>query len=285
MRCSASVVVVAVILGGCTTTSFAPPAVDVYHAMDSTSLDATCRLTGSTGTTATPLPQVTDDVSGARVLIKNYRASYECAMRAAADGRQWFEIPAFLALIGATGAVALGAGPKVAFVGQSANSVFTAGKNYYAPQEQVSIIRSAFEAIVCIQSEASLIKATEATEAANQQKALAPGIAASGPTITVEQQYFDLIESRLSSINGVAAQRLAQRGTFDAAGVVAEIQKAAEDLKKAEDAQKNPPQQPPAVMALLGPTRAASLELSQTVQLEIGVLQPKLDQCVARAKS
>lgn len=270
------------LVGACTTTSFAPPRVERYHRMTSGSLTDFCAPTATRGTI------IDEDVAGARALIRNHLVTYECAMRVAANGRQAFELPAFFSLVGATTLIGLGeAGRKAAFVGQTGSSVFGAGKSYYAPQEQATILRSAVDAIACIQSEASNISAYEVAETAEQEKKQLAGFKRTkGAEITVEQQYFDLIESRLTAINGVAAQRLAQRGTFDAAGVAAQIEQIAQAQRDAEEAREEGQPPPDAeTQKMLGPTKSVALALSKKVQLDIDVLRPKLDKCVVRAKA
>jgi hypothetical protein len=130
-----------------------------------------------------------------------------------------------------------------------------------------------------------------------------------GPTISVSagEQYFDLIQAALFSVELITAQRLAAAGTpFDSASVIAEI----ESLK--EKAQPTPAQTTQADSAASALQSASSqlanmasmrtatqaqqaLSASQKLNslsreslsatiVQLKVLQPKLQQCVVRAK-
>jgi hypothetical protein len=136
-----------------------------------------------------------------------------------------------------------------------------------------------------------------------------PG-ADAGPTVTISAgaQYFDLVQAALFSVQLITAQRLAAAGTpFDSAGVVAEIEalkeKAQPSAQQTSDAQSaaatllsasNQLANAPAGTLSLVQTRQASdadqklrnvsvENLSDTI-LQLKLLQPKLEQCVVRAK-
>jgi hypothetical protein len=262
-----------------TTTSFAAPEVDLLTQMTRGSMSSDCRLTGAAG------QPISRDVDGALALIENFVAGYRCSMRAAADGRQPFQILSFLSLVGSTAAVALGASPDVAIAGGIGNSVFTAGNNYYAPQEQTEILSDSVDALLCIQTEAVGITAFESDVA--REAMISAFRSATGGTveIPIERQYFNMVASALLSVERVAAQRLSRRGSFDAAGIAAEIAQLGEEEEEAEDARDKPPAQDPAVARLYGANAAAAARLVQLAQLNLEVLRPRLQQCVTRAKS
>ena len=258
-------------LSGCASTSFAPPAVDYYHKTTSNAPGA-CALSATTD-------EISQDVDGALNLVGNYLSSYRCAMRAAADGRQPWEILSFLSLVGSTAAVALGANKDVAILGGAGNSVFSGGKAYYAPQEQTTILSDAVDAIACIQAAAVGVDTFTIENTSEEQKNLRTR---SGATVEVpvERIYFNMVGSSLVNVERAAAQRLARRGTFDPAGVAAEIESALKKIEEAKNAKEHPPtlrDQPGVSVALAGSV--------QTVQLDLALLQPELQKCVVRAKA
>ena len=267
-------------LSGCATTSFAPPRVDHHQKITNDSLGADCAVKVGKG------PELPENVAGARTLIRNYFDSYECAMRTTANGRQLFEVPAFLSLVGSTTAVALGAGPNVAIAGGAGNSIFTAGNSYYAPREQTAILSDAVDAIACIQTEAVGISPTEIEAVSEQQKSFTRGRSGGGGTIevTVENQYFDMISSKLANVHAIAAGRLAGRGSLNAGSIASEIEALVDKIRKAEQAKNDPPATNEAMTRALGP-EADVVQLAKTVQLDLNVLEPKLAKCVARAKA
>lgn len=270
------------LLAGCATTSFAPPRVDFHQKMTNARLGSNCAWTADNG------PELTEDVAGARTLIRNYFDAYECAMRATANGRQAFEVPAFLALVGATTAVALGAGPNVAIAGGAGNSIFTAGNSYYAPREQTAILSDAVDAIACIQTEAIGISPTEYEAVSDQQtqKSFTRTREGGGKVeVTVENQYFDMISSKLANVHGFAAARLAGRGSLNAGSVALEIEALIDKIRKAEEAKKKPPPPNESLEMALGADKAGVVRMAETVQLELDVLEPKLAKCVVRAKA
>jgi hypothetical protein len=267
-------------LAGCaTTTSFAPPPVDIGHDMADQTLSSQCLPTAAAGNKITP------DMDGAQKLIDNFIMSYRCTIRVAADGRQPFELLGFLSLVGSTAAVALGAGPKVAIAGGIGNSVFTAGEKYYDPKEQTSILADALDALACIKTESVGISPFDLAATANQQMtAMADE---TGPTVTVtpERQYFNMVAAALLSVERAATIRLSRRGSFDSAGIAAEIETLTKKIEDAEKKKKAPPPQDPAVRNVLGDEAADAMRVADLTQLDLDVLQPKLQKCVVRAKS
>ena len=279
-------------LPGCATTSFAPPRVDLPATMTAGSLSQDCTF-ASNGS-------VTTDVDGALRLIVNYIAAYRCARDVAANGRQLFQIPSFIALAGSAAAAAFGAGPDWAIAGGIANQVFTAGNNYYAPGEQAQILRNAVDAMTCINSEA--VGITAMTRLQRMSDAVAnPTMQAlletnsSTVRVTPERQYFNMVASALLAVENTAAQRLSRRGTFNAAGIAAQIEQLAKKIRDQQAAadQANEASRRSTANAVQAfgtssaqqAVRAALLAEMDAVDLELSVLQPKLDQCALRAQA
>ena len=210
-------------------------------------------------------------------------------MRAAADGRQPWEILSFLSLIASTTASALGAGKNVAIVGASANSVFTAGNGYYAPRDQAAILNDAVDALACIQNESVGIDPNELKSAAQTQaRALDEGQGSPTVTVTAERQYFNMVYSALITTERAASKRLGNRG-FDAAGIQAQIDALTQKIKDAEAEKEDPPEPDKALYEGVLPTGVVGLDdeqarALQTVQLDLKILKPKLEKCALRAQ-
>lgn len=281
MKRGATILAAALASSGCTTTtSFAPPEVDIHNRMTAADLTTDCRLTD--GTRA----DIERDVRGALTLIENFVTGYRCSMRVAADGRQPPEILGFLSLVGSTAAVALGASRDVAIAGGIGNSIFTAGNNYYAPGEQTEILSSAVDALLCIQTEAVGIDPFESdVPVPEEQREFFTHVTGDVVEVPVERRYFNMVAAALLSVERVAAQRLSRRGSFDAAGVAAEIRELAAEQDEAEETLDNPPAQDPAVETLFGTQFAAAARIAQIAELRLDVLRPKLQECVVRAKT
>lgn len=317
-------------LSACATTSFAPPSVNLENEMaavgSNASLGQRCMPNERLDANNRPIP-IKANVDGARKLIDNFVYMYRCRAHSAANGRQAFDIPSFLALAGTSAASAFGAGPDVAIAGGVGNSLFTNGGKYYASQQKAEIYDHALDALLCIKSEAVGIDAftlgaISAVERANGETAgaLAAGAAGApgadgGPEVTVTstEQYYDLVTAALLSVERVAAQRLSAAGTpFDAAGVVAEIEALREKEEEATDAEAQSESDDAAAAVTAAPTaagggtvgltgaqaatkllaqqtayqtinRVPASRVSETI-LELRSLQPKLQQCVVRAK-
>jgi hypothetical protein len=248
--------------------------------MTRASLSQDCRVTPAAATDIRP------NVEGALTLIDNYLSSYRCTMRLAADGRQGFEVPAFLSLIGSTTAIALGAGTDVAILGGAGNSVFTAGNKYSAPQDQTEILSGAVDALACIQTEAVGISAFDLKTTAAAERTHLASEGGGAVEVSVERQYYNLVAAALIGVERAAAQRLARRGSFDAAGVAAEIETLVQKIEDAKKAREEAPVAPSTEsVGFLGANKAAALHGSKLVQLKLDELQPKLQKCVVRAKA
>lgn len=275
-------------LSACSTTSFAPPSVNVTRVDTGRDAYVSCKPPAAGDV-------IGQDVSGALQLVDNFVDAYRCAGHAAANGRQAFEVPSFLTLVGSAAAVAFGAGPDVAIAGGIGNSVFSGGKSYYDPQAKADIFDRSLDALLCIQTEAVGIKAFDVPKASEAERGGSKGLLAGamgqgGGTITVtsEQQYFRMVSAALMSVERVTAERLSRVGHFDAAGVQAEIEKLVKQREEAEAALKDQQkdQTPPdaALVASLVGADPGTQSLVQQVHLEIDVLRPALQQCVTRAK-
>lgn len=303
---------VALSLSGCATFSFAPPAIDIDNAVTArVGLGNRCvpvfkpRRDGQAGT----IP-IEPDVDGARNLIDNFVHNYRCAAGQAANGRQLTELPSFLSLAGTTAAVALGAGPDVAIAGGAGSAILNQTGKYYAAQQKAEILNHSLDALLCIKAEAVGIDAPTLRAVSAVEKNTIPRdwvkhadgtkMSAAEVQISSEKQYFDMVSASLMSVERITAQRLSIVGTpFDAAGVIAEIkalddqvEQAGANVKDAETktetlkkspvlADKSPQRDLIAAKAALNdiPTQ----QVTNTI-LRLDVLQPKLQQCVVRAK-
>jgi hypothetical protein len=316
-------------LGGCTTTSFAPPEIEMRHKV--TGVEAgTCIVTTESG-------KVGEDVAGAMVLIDNVLASYHCAARDVANGRQAFEIPSFLALIAA------GVGGPV--YGLSRNEVLAAGaysavmgraNGYFAPKDKANVLFAAIDGVLCIQNasvgydyldrnaggsgdQVALAGATTLQKdvldvvqkkiASIEAELAVPGLPAdrstalrtqlkemkdletalarqmgvmaldAGVKINPALAYFKLVKGGLYQVDRVIAKRLSDSGTFDAAGIAAELEKyngqqreAQDDKKGFIDGSKTPPS------GLLSTQEAL-------INVELDELDARIQKCVVLAKT
>jgi len=135
-------------LGACTTTSFAPPNVNTQHRV------VTAAVKGCSSITADQTPRTIDrNVVGAMNLIDNFELAYRCAQNDLANGRRYFEVPAFL--LGVAGLVgpSLGLGPDGKLLSGTGAGVLGYGNNYFAPKAKAAVVGAAHQAVVCIQAE------------------------------------------------------------------------------------------------------------------------------------
>lgn len=244
-----------------------------------------------------PVP-ITETVAGAQALINNFIYMYRCRAHSAANGRQAFEVPALLVGVGTATAMAFGAPADVAIAGGATTAGLNAGKNYYSPKQKAAIYDNALDALLCIKTEAVgidplTLKAISAIEVGGDNgRTLA---ASGGVTVTAEQRYFALVSASLLSVERILAQRLSNVGSFDPAGVIAEIKTlAVETREKTEAAAATADNQAQALVtdgskagASPGAKSAAGAtdqdKIAQTI-VQLETLQPKLQQCVVRAK-
>lgn len=308
-------------LSGCAVTSFAPPVVNLQRELTFTGTQSTFNAICS------PKPrgvEISQDVDGALRLISNFVLTYRCQRDRAAEGRQYFEVPSMLATIGGATAAAFGAPAGVAIGTGAASAALGQGKSYYAPRDKAVVFNDGVAALLCVQNAAVgvdpfTLKALSAaqddssgtttpTTAPPPVGSLVTGIAAlvppvstrtAGVEITYGRQYFEMIRSALFSVEEIMAQRLSAAGTpFDAAGVIAEIEK----LNKTEEAQATETatttaeekgadaKEAAGAEALSGRTwsqarlsTVSDARVGRTV-IKIDELQTKLDKCVISAK-
>ncbi|HEX2764427.1 MAG TPA: hypothetical protein VHM92_11395 [Allosphingosinicella sp.] len=259
----------AVPLSACASLSFAPPGVSVKQVDTGRRASGDCVASVGGDT-------IGRGVANAQKLIDNFIDAYRCARSSAANGRQIFEVPSFLALVGGATAAALGAGRDVAILTGAANSALTGGKAYYVPQEKADIFDHALDALLCIKTQSVGVDAFTIGKKAEKQRAEAAAAETSGDggsvNIPYDEQYYVMIEAALLSVERVLAQQLSESGKFDPAGIVAQIEKLS---KEAADARGE------------GTDEAGkSLDRSgdQYAQVQLKVLKAELDKCVVRAK-
>jgi hypothetical protein len=252
-----------VALGGCATTSFAPPVVnldrELHFGKTQTSFYAVCTPRPGDGEKSV----INRDVDGALALISNYVLTYRCQRDRAAEGRQYFEVPSMLATIGGATAAAFGAAPGVAIGTGAFSAAMGQGKSYYAPKDKSQVLSDGLGAMLCIQNEAVgvdpyTLRTIAAAQDANPPKGDKPPtvsgllesggggagggddqVDASGAQVEVSygRQYFEMVRSALFSVEQVVAQRLSAAGTpFDAKGVIAEITALNQKQKEEADA-------------------------------------------------
>ncbi|MFM7857666.1 MAG: hypothetical protein ACKO96_38530, partial [Flammeovirgaceae bacterium] len=119
--------------------------------------------------------------------------------------------------------------------------------------------------------------------------------ASGGVTVTAEQRYFALVSASLLSVERILAQRLSNVGSFDPAGVIAEIKTLADETREKTDAAAATADNQAQALVTDGSKAGASPgaksavgatdqdKIAQTI-VQLETLQPKLQQCVVRAK-
>lgn len=277
-------------LSACATTSFAPPPVNVRFAGEPDTV-STCKFGGRNDASVI----VTRDVGGTFELLDAFISAFRCNAHAAANGRQAFQIPAFLATTGAALAGALGGGVGYGIVGTGANAVFNAGNNYFDPKMKAAIYDHALDAMLCLKTEAVGIPAyifdnsppPAAGTAEFAQWEMNQRGKKSTVTVTADAQYFMMVSAAAFSVERILAQRLSNMASVDASAVAAEMAKAISDAKDSKDNRDGSGtpngllESGGGIKGLYGTKATTKAEL---VDLDLAVLKPKLDQCVIRAK-
>lgn len=138
---------VASTLGGCATASFAPPGVDRFNRMISPVAKSCAAVKNLASRT------IERDVDGALDLMDNFELAYSCAQSDLANGRQYFEVPAFLLGIAGLVGPSLGLGPDGKLLAGTGAGVLGYGNNYYAPKAKAAVVNAAHRAVVCMQTE------------------------------------------------------------------------------------------------------------------------------------
>jgi hypothetical protein len=303
-----------IFVSGCATTSFAPPIVNMDKELGFTRTQTFFNATCTPNDNVTDAKNIYRTTEGALLLINNFILTYRCQAHRAAEGRQFFEVPGFIAAAGGATAAALGAGPNVAIGTGATNAVLGQGKSYYAPKDKAVVLDDGLDALICIKNEAVGIDAytldaiSDVQEEAGPpetRRAVAPGEPDNGPEIIIsaERQYFDMVQASLFSVERVVAQRLSASGTpFDADGVIAEIEALKKKIDEAKDESQTPEQEGENVLDTPAPEAGRGIEstnkanaakaklraagayqVGQTI-IKLRTLQPKLQQCILRAK-
>jgi hypothetical protein len=196
--------------------------------------------------TADRTVKVDRDVTGALTVVQAYIDAYTCSAREAADGRQLFEVPAFVATTGAALAGALGGGPGWGIAGTTGSSVFNAGKTYYDPKQKTAIYAHALDALRCINNEAVGIDnfVMFKTESEKARAARLTG-ASEAPTVSVtaHQQYFTMVTDAAGAVSGILMDRLSNVGSYNASSVANDIKQLMQETKAASEAKKETPDQ------------------------------------------
>ena len=285
--------------GGCATTSFAPPNVNLNAktGFGQSGYAGNCMPTEVKNGTA--VVRIEPTVDGAQSLIDNFTYVYRCSRNRAADGRQIFQVPSLLIQIGAATALAFGAPKEVAIGGGAASAALAAGNTYWTPQQKADFYNKALLAVMCIKNESlglDPVKLETVSMAQDQTRKAMVAAAGGGSTVgvTASQRYFGLIQTNLFAVESVLEQRLSKAGTFDPEGVVAQIEKIKDDIAaKKQQAQASAPATATALVTARAGAGARSLtageaaeaaSLEQTL-IDIETLGPRLQQCVMVAKA
>lgn len=287
----AMVITCGILSAGCATTNFAPPAVNLETNLTSGGAAGASQLAAS-GECTLPLGS-TDitrpNVANARSLIQNFVLVYRCRAHAVANGRQTLQVPAFLSTLGATAASAFGAGPDVAIAGGIGSSVFNAGNSYYDPKRQAEIFDGALDALLCIKTESVGIDPLDigrldAAGPIEDGDESGGGVTESAVYVTPSEQYFDLVQASLFSVERVVAQRLNTLGTnFDPAGVIAEITTLTDQIRGNLEDKVDESEVSDGDPEAGGSESEGGADL-RNVRIDLKNLQPKLQRCVVRAK-
>lgn len=182
-----------ILVGGCSTTSFAPPREWAKVATEEKTLDAGLNI----------LSQATKD--------------YSTAANELADGRQLFDVPLLLAAIGGATAVALGANADVAIGVGAVSALSTSGKTYYQPTERAAVYTDAVSAFACMQRETIGLNENWGPQKMKQLTTSSKEL-----TLSNERRAFELLMSAIYEVEGTVRTRLSQKGSImDAASIAA----------------------------------------------------------------
>nr|WP_294812724.1 hypothetical protein [uncultured Sphingomonas sp.] len=144
-RAFASSTISLLLLSGCTTFSFAPPTVQTDYKVNKS--QAVC------APQAASTDEITHDFRGARNLIDNFTSAYRCSVAEAADGRQIFEVPSFLALVTAALGPTFGLHDDGRIAAVASAAVLGRANSYYAPREKLPALDAALDAVLCVKTE------------------------------------------------------------------------------------------------------------------------------------
>lgn len=214
-------------LGACATTSFAPPPVNPQ---------LKANVDGVAGCQARAVPSegtIGRNVDGAMTLTDNFIYAYRCAQRQLANGRQFFQVPAFLAAVAGLAGPTLGMSNDAVLLTGTGAGVLNAGNGYYAPKAKAGVVTSALRALVCIKTEAAGVsyfktdKPKEAPSAQQQQQLLAALNELRREEAELRQEGVQGSDRGAALAANLARQREIARVLADAA--LEEVQEAASD--------------------------------------------------------
>jgi len=307
----ASLIASAVVVSGCATASFSPPSTNLVNVMEargsSRSLTKSCQpyeqttIIKQTGKKDKKVPiKIGRSAEDAILLADNFIYEYRCASHSAGNSRQVFEVPGLLTGIGTATALALGAGSDVAIAGGSATALFDGGKDYYAPLGKAAIYDSALDAQLCIKSAALGIKPFSTSADDKLGVSEAERESAEGSYFSAERQFFGLVSTALLNVERIAASRLRSSAKYDPAGIVAQIEKLAEEAKEKKDKLKKLSDDPEsteehksalAMVETNDTTKNKSTTEKKAIATTVAegltqndLLHTKLQQCVLRAQ-
>ena len=175
---------------------------------------ASCATTSFGPGTPAPPTVTTQDLAGGIAYVDTFIVLYRERANSTTNGRQWFEVPAFLGIFGGAVASASG-GSDGGLIGAGVASLANAGKTYYAPRTKAGFYRQAFDAMSCVQQVGAGLQAFDAS-----QRALIVSNAGEDQTIYLEMR------AAAWGIERILAERLSNTGALpDGAGLAAEFEK------------------------------------------------------------
>ncbi|SKB44507.1 hypothetical protein [Sphingopyxis flava] len=192
-------------LGGCTTLSFAPPPVEVDKVI-SESRPSTCRQLGLEGSRA-----IDRNVDGALELTNNFLRAYRCAAHEAADGRQMFQVPSFLAAIAAAVGPTFGLDDDGRIAAAASAAVLDRSNAYYAPKEKAQMLDSALDAVLCVKTEAAGISFFD-TSTAQPDPAAAETAQAVRQVAESAERASEALGDQLAALRSKSASLLGEMG-------------------------------------------------------------------------
>lgn len=289
----------AVPLQACSTFSFAPPSVNLTKELTASD-DMSCKPT-----TGNPVADG-KNLESAQTLIDNFILVYRCAAHQAANGRQGFQIPSFIAALTGIAAPAFGAGSDVSLAAGVTAATFNSANGYYVPQQKSAVIDSALDALLCVKNESVGVPFIDVTAKDNDPAPLGENAPqpTTGVTVEAAKQYHSLVLTSLFQIERILGSRLRDMGKYDPAGLVAEIDALNKKINPDPAGAPNEAGEPdpdadgdaggPAAMGANNDNRDANVRPKGTVAssskpitsetLKISDLKPRMQLCVVRAK-
>jgi len=243
------------LLSGCATVSYAPP--------------------------ATNLNPENKDLNGAIELVDGFIDAYRHRANSASNGRQLFDVPAFGTAIGAVAATAFGAGTDVTIAAGAVGALSGAGKTYYAPTAKAEIYADGINALTCIQ-QVALDLEPFSDDATISLSAGARRALYINDTNINDFRIFTAIKNATLVVESNVRSRLSKTGSSpDVSSLTAELQKIIEKKNEAEEAAED-------VSTTIDPASGARISLNlqdQRTLKNIIALMPKLEECAIRSKA